>query len=582
LSSRPKGIPKSAIANKRGAVITCVLLAGIVWIVFGQTLGFDFVNYDDADYVYQNAIVSSGLSFSGILWAFTHVHAANWHPLTTISHMLDCQLYGLLPWGHHFTNVMLHAAVAVLLFLALCELTSAQWPSAFVAAIFAIHPLRVSSVAWIAERKDVLSGVFFMLTLWAYAWYARKSRLSSRAYIAAIVFFALGLMCKPSLVTLPFVLLLLDYWPLRRTNYSSNPGELSSARSLGSLLREKIPFFALSAASCAATLLAQKGVVESNMQLTMGGRVGNAIISYAVYVGQTFWPVNLAAIYPYPAQGVSFNAIILSNLVLVIITVNVFVWRHIAPYLLTGWLWFLGILVPMIGIIQVGNQARADRYTYLAHIGLYILLTWGAVELFNKWRHGREAMIGLAGLIITGLAANSYYETAAWRNSETLWRHALAVTKNNYIAHNNLGGALRKDKRLDEAIVEYRKALETCTSCPGVYNSLGHTFADKGDWQEAIEWYQRAIENWPRPDAGNNNNMGIALVQLGRTDEALAQFQEALRLDRDYIDVHYNLALLFKRLGRRQEAKTEFEEVLRIVPNSTRVLDQLRQLEAEK
>ena len=572
---------KPAIADKRGALVTCVLLVGLVWFVFGQTLRHDFINYDDPDYVTDNAIVISGLTDAGIKWAFTEPHAGNWHPLTTLSHMADCQLYGLDPRGHHLTNVLLHAVAALLLFLALCELTREQWPSAFVAALFAIHPLRVSSVAWIAERKDVLSGVFFMLTLWAYGRYVHRQRHGSRSsYFAAIVFFAFGLMCKPSLVTLPFVLLLLDYWPLRRIQSMANPGKRSSVRSFGGLVLEKIPFFALSVASCAATLFAQRGVVQSNAGLGFGGRIENAIVSYVIYLGQVFWPANLSAVYPYPAQGIRIEVVLVSLLLLVIISVIVLVWRRPLPYLFTGWFWFAGVLIPMIGIVQVGHQARADRYTYLAHIGLYLLLTCWAVAFFKRWRYGRQALAGLAVLMIGGMAADSHAETRTWQNSETLWTHALAVTKDNYIAHMLLGGALKNSGRLDEAIVEYHKALETCTSCPGVYNNLGHTFSDKKEWGEALKWYQRAAENWPRPDAGNNNNMGLALVHLNRTDEAIAQFQEALRLDGDYIDVHYNLALLLKQLGRNQEAKAEFREVLRLVPNSPRVMEQLQQMES--
>src|SRR5213078_2124197 len=367
--------------------------------------------------------------------------AENWHPVTTITHMLDCQLYGLRAGGHHFTNVLLHTVAVVLLFLVLQQMTGAYWPSAFVAALFAIHPLRVESVAWVAERKDVLSGVFFMLTLWTYARYARNSRPSSGRYAMSLVLFALGLMCKPTLVSIPFVFLLLDYWPLRRfalQSPGSKPprsmrdhvairrGESPSrsgplpTKAVQYLLIEKIPFFVLSAASCVATLLAQRRAVMTVHQLNFGGRVANAMVSYVAYLGQMIWPVGFSVVYPYHVGGLIIAQALLASLVLLIISVVFFIGRWKYPFLLVGWLWFLGVLVPMIGIVQVGSQARADRYTYLAQIGLYLLVTWGALELSSKWRGGREVLIAVAGLIVTGLMADSYLQTPSWRNGETL------------------------------------------------------------------------------------------------------------------------------------------------------------------
>ena len=550
----------------------CILLVGLVGIVFGQTLHFDFVNFDDDQYVYQNPQITSGLSLSGIRWAFSHVHGGNWHPLTTISHMLDCQLFGLQPWGHHLTNVLLHAGATVLLFIALSQLTGARWPSAFVAAVFAIHPLRISSVAWISERKDVLSGVFFMLTIFAYGRYAKLRRFSWGQYTTVLVLFALGLMCKPTLVTLPFVLLLLDYWPLRRF------GE----RTTRFLVLEKLPFFVLSAASCVATLIAQKEAVAKMSPLPVAARIGNACVSYAVYLGQMFWPFGLAVVYPYPQHGVPNSAALSGLLLLLTITAATFVYRRNYPFVLMGWLWFLGVLVPMIGIIQVGGQARADRYTYLAQIGLYIVVTWGAMELISKWRRGREASIVFATLIIVGLTLVSYAQTTFWQNSETLWNQALANTKDNYFAHNNLGNALNKKGQLDEAIVHYQKTLEICTDFPDVYKNLGNTLAAKGDWPEAIKAYRSAIEAWPKPDARNNNNLAIALARSGKAEEALAQFEEALRLDPDYSEAHYNLAvLLVKQLSRPDEAIIHLKEVIRLNPKDEQAKAQLRQMGVE-
>src|SRR5437870_7767170 len=368
--------------------MVAIFLLVIVWFAFGQALGQEFVSYDDQRYVVQNPWVTNGLTLGGIQWAFTHVHASNWHPLTTISHMLDCQLYGLQPWGHHLTNILLHAAAAILLFFALRELTASGdavagigdagrdqrsrlqrgslWPSVFVAAVFAVHPLRVESVAWVSERKDVLSGVFFMLTLWAYARYARSDGPSLIRYLIDVVLFALGLMCKPTLVTLPFVLFLLDYWPLGKVRPSSSSGRGETAsrwkrrNTLSWLMIEKVPLFALSAASCVATLLAQKQALDMSIKVPIEERLGNALISYAAYVGQMIWPAHLAVLYPYPEGNLEIPQVILALLLLLMISVAFFLWRKKYPFLLIGWLWYLGMLIPMIGIIQVGSHVRAD------------------------------------------------------------------------------------------------------------------------------------------------------------------------------------------------------------------------------
>ena len=586
----PKGGPTAQISSRTSSermvtAMICILLVGLVWIVFGQTLRHEFINYDDDQYVYENPRITDGLTLDGIQWALTHVHANNWHPLTTISHMLDCQLYGLQPWGHHLTNVLLHSVAVTFLFLALRELTRTLWPSAFVAAVFAIHPLRVGSVAWVAERKDVLSGIFFMLFLWAYARYARSNRPSSRRYVMLLVLFGLGLMSKPTLVTLPFVLLLLDYWPLRRFTgeRSIQGGSSFPAKSVRYLLVEKIPFFALSAASCAITFLVQEGLMMAMRRLTFGDRIANAALSYAAYLGQMIWPAHLAVFYPYPPPGnLNIAKAILAFLLLTIISLMFFLWRRKLPFLLVGWLWFLGMLVPMIGIVQVGEQARADRYTYLAQIGLYLLITWGAMELFARWRHARQVLIAFALLIVTGLTVDSYFQTSFWRDSETLWNETIANTSNNYIAHNDLGKAVMQKGRLDEAVTHFRKALETCTNCPEVYNNLGHVLARKGDWSNAVASYRAALGSWPTPNAHNNNNLGIALAKVGKRDEAAEQFREALRIDGDYEEAHCNLALVLLELGRREEAVVHLREALRLKPDDAKIKAQLRQLGIEK
>lgn len=571
---------RAGVEGTRAAVgIVIVSLAAIVWIAFGQTLGHDFVNYDDDEYVYENQTVASGLTFRGIQWTFTHVHAGNWHPLTTMSHMLDCQLYGLQPWGHHLTNLLLHAAAAIFLFLALRQLTGALWPSALVAAVFAIHPLHVQSVAWISERKDVLSGVFFALTLWAYARYARSGRPASGRYAIALILFALGLMCKPTLVMLPFVLLLLDYWPLRR--FAVPSGKRNQIATWKFLLPEKIPFFLLSAVSCVATILAQQEALIGIRQLTFAERVGNAVVSYLVYLGKTIYPARLAAVYPYPEDHLPIAQVIPALLFLLIISAIFFLWRRNYPFLLIGWLWFLGMLVPMIGVIQVGPQPWADRYTYLPQIGLCILAIWGAMKLLSRWRYRREIPIVIGVVLITALLVQSYFQTSYWRNSEALWNQTLANTTNNHIAQNNLGSDLLKKGRLDEAAVHFREALKIYANYPEAHNNLGYVLATQGNWADAIVSYEAALRSRPNY-AKAHNNLAIALAEIGKTSEALEHFRQALQIDDNYADAHFNLGLLLLQLGRRDEAMAYLTESLRIKPDDVEVREQLEQLGVQK
>jgi hypothetical protein len=393
----------------------CLSLIVLVWLVFGQTLWHDFINYDDPRYVYENTTITSGLSISGIAWAFTHIHSMNWHPLTTISHMLDCQLYGLKAGWHHFTNVLLHTIAVILLFIALHQMTGAFWRSGFVAALFAIHPLRVESVAWIAERKDVLSGLFFMLTLLAYVYYVRLPQV--RRYLIVVFVFACGLMSKPMLVTLPFVLLLLDSWPLERIK-----GHVWNR------VLEKVPLIALSAVSSIATFLAQKGAVGWTEELPILERINNAVVSYVLYIWQMLWPVNLAVFYPHPENRLRLWEVIASLRLLICVTAIAITLRKRRPYLITGWLWYLGMLVPVIGLVQVGWQGRADRYTYLPQIGLYIAVTWSVADLTALWRHQRTILSAAALLTILVLSWCAWGQTWYWRDSETLFKHALAVT----------------------------------------------------------------------------------------------------------------------------------------------------------
>ena len=486
----------------------CLALVAITWFVFGQTLRHDFVNFDDHVYVYENPQITQGLTADGLIDAFTHTHARNWHPLTTISHMLDCQLYGLQAGWHHFTNVLLHTVAVLLLFLVLNQMTGAFWQSAFVASLFAIHPLHVESVAWVSERKDVLSAVFFMLTLGAYVRYVRKPSVGR--YLTVALLFALGLMSKPMLVTLPFVLLLLDYWPLGRIRsqtsdvrsqrpgvsgpaFANQPSRKATARQavVSGLVAEKIPLFVLSAISCAATLLAQVYSTEAIEQLPFMWRLNTAAVSYIAYIWQMFWPARLGAFYPHPNDQLPFWQVLLAIAFLISVSLLAILWRKERPYIFTGWFWYVGMLVPVIGLIQAGEQARADRYTYLPQIGLYVLITWGISDLMalimTRKSGSRSATTGLqpitrgsrgvrtdgpqgrgykpfcaaiAAAIIVALSWRAFVQTSYWKNSEMLWNHTLAITTNNDMAHNSLGDLFLRRGQLDSAISHFEKALE--------------------------------------------------------------------------------------------------------------------------
>jgi protein O-mannosyl-transferase len=480
--------------NRRAIFWVCLFLAGAVWAVFGQTLGYGFVNYDDGQYVYNNPQVIHGLNLKGIEWAFTHSLMANWHPLTVMSHMLDCQLYGLNTGGHHLTSLLLHAATAILLFLVLREMTGALWRSAFVAAVFAIHPLRVESVAWVAERKDVLSGLFFMLTLGAYVRYVRKPPSPGR-YLTVIFLFALGLMCKPMLVTVPFVLLLLDYWPLNRFGTPAHRFSIP-----WKLIVEKIPLIVLSIAACLVTLLVQ----HQDTEVSFSERINNALVSYVAYCGQMFYPVGLAVLYPYPNDGWPTGKIILALLLLVAISAGAFCWRQKRPYFLMGWLWYLGMLVPVIGLVlQVGAQARADRYTYLPQIGLYILVTWTVVALTASWRSRRWVLGGGAVVVLAVLIICARAQTAYWRDSESLWAHTLACTSGNSLADNNLAWLL-------------------ATLAP----------AEGGDPVRAVTLAQRACELTGHRDANYLDTLAVAYAATGRFNDAVVTTQTAIELAR--------------------------------------------------
>lgn len=524
----------------------------------------DFVNFDDPQYVSENANVSGGFTWHGVSWAFTTGHAGNWHPLTWVSHMLDVQVYGLNAGAHHVSNVVLHIASSLLLFGLLYRMTGALGRSGFVAALFAVHPLHVESVAWIAERKDVLSTLFWMLTIWAYLAYVRHPRPGR--YLAVVLLFALGLMAKPMLVTLPFVLLLLDFWPLGRFAAGARSGRLQ-------LILEKTPLFTLAIASSIVTFAVQQqaGAVKGFDALPLGRRVANALVAFVTYVWQTLWPTRLAAVYPYPASVPGWW-VIAAIVGLTAVSALAIRARRRQPYLLVGWLWYLGTLVPVIGLIQVGSQPTADRYTYVPLIGLFIIVAWGVPDLLVRWPPRTIALPAVAALVISACTITARSQVRYWESSTTLWEHALNVTTANYRAHNNVGHALATQGRLREAIPHYAEALRIKPDYAEAHNSLGLALAGQGRVGEAIAHYGDALRLVPAYFEAHSN-LGAALAGQGRYDDAIRHFSEAVRLEPDHALARQNLGQAHRDFGRAlagqgrvDEAIREFLEALRLEP----------------
>jgi protein O-mannosyl-transferase len=568
------------------------------FIIYGQVRHFDFVNLDDPEYITDNPHVLSGITPEGVKWAFTSNYAANWFPLTWLSHMLDCQLFGLQSGFHHLTNELLHALATLLLFAFLNRASHARWPSAFVAFVFALHPLHVESVAWVAERKDVLSAFFWFLALYAYVRYSEDRKPAN--YLLTFCAFCLGLLAKPMIVTLPFVLLLLDAWPLRRLTFGS----------LKSRFVEKVPFFAASAVVVVITYLVQQGS-GAVKGLPIGLRAENALVSYLIYIGRTFWPTRLAVFYPYPADIPAWQVAISS---LIILGISAAVLRLFPryPYLAVGWLWYLGTLLPVIGLVQVGAQARADRYMYVPMVGLSIMLAWSGADILRQWPRTRVALAALTILACSSCLVLTYLQIQYWKNSEVLFQHALNVTDENYLAHHNLGTYLldvpgrlpdavthlqaavriRPDSatartdlgnalskipdRIQEAISQYQMALRIAPDSPIPHYDLANTLSKiPNRLPEAISQYQAALRI--KPDylearsalADAHNNRGVTLSHMpGRLSEAVLEYEAALRLEPDSAEVHYDLGIALSKIdGRLPDAIGQFEAALRLKPD---------------
>jgi tetratricopeptide (TPR) repeat protein len=537
----------------------CLLLAGITWLVFGQTVRYPFIDFDDPMYVVQEPEINSGLTLHGITWAFTHLPSTNWYPLTNISHMAEAQFYGMNAGGYHLTNVLLHTISAILLFLVLRQMTGRLWSSAFVAAIFAIHPLRVESVAWVVERKDVLSGVFFMLTLMAYARYARNPSLGR--YLTMSILFACGLMSKQMLVTVPFVLFLLDYWPLKRMRKEEGGGR--------NLILEKVPLFILSAAASVVAFFTQTRGTGSLEQLSFMSRLGNAIVSYVIYIWQMIWPARLAVFYPHPGNQLPFWEIALALLFLIAITAGAFALRKKYPYVGVGWLWSLSMLFPVIGLIQINRQAHADRYTYLPHIGLYLLATWAIADVSMRWRYRPQILGAAAAVAIAALIWTSRIQVTHWRDTESLWRHAIAVTRDNDTAHANLADLLLRKQRVDEAISHSQEALRIRADNADAHNNLALALLMTGNQSEGVAHLEESLRIQP---ANLNARVNLAWILATSADPSVRNGARAIELAESVArgaghsnpTVLRTLAAAYAETGRFSEAIVVAEKALEI------------------
>jgi tetratricopeptide (TPR) repeat protein len=557
--SQPAQVPRHHIW------LVCIAISVATFAIYAQVLQFQFVDWDDPMYVYDNPHIAQGLTPASVRWAFSSGYASNWHPLTWISHMVDVELFGLQhPGGHHLVSVLLHVANSLLLLWLLTRMTGAFWPSALTVALFAVHPLRVESVAWVSERKDVLSGLFFMLTLLAYHGYTQRPTL--RRYLLVFIALALGLMSKPMLVTVPFLLLLLDLWPLRRWELPAWPPRR--------IVLDKLPLVGLVVASSWITVLVQKAggsVVEAGV-LSWGWRFVNAPVAYVMYALKTLCPTQLAFMYPHPANisGESFGTWVLlaigASLPLALASVCVMRTVRRRPYFLVGWLWFLGMLLPVVGLIQVGNQAWADRYAYLPLVGLYLMFSWSVLRMIEVRPALRQAVIVALVVMFLILSVLSWRQVGVWRDNESLYVHALAVTKNNFVAHDMLGNVLRRSGRYQEAIGQFQQSLQIKQDYSRAGISLGAALQETGRANEALALYEHVLSFHPNSiDA--RNNLGLALNAVGRSQEAIRQFQEILRLKPDNGEAHYNLGFVLHGAGDIEQAAGYYQKALQLNPD---------------
>ncbi|UCG60105.1 MAG: tetratricopeptide repeat protein, partial [Phycisphaerales bacterium] len=604
------------VFGKHQRSLICLSLVSVTLAIYWPVFGHEFVRYDDDKYVTENPHVTGGITRESVAWAFTRPHFHMWHPLTSLSHLLDCQLFGLNPRGHHLSSLLLHMANVALLSWVLCRLTGAIWPSAFAAAVFALHPLQVESVAWIAERKNVLSAFFWLLTMTAYFRYAERPNVVR--YLLVVVLFSLGLMAKPMIVTLPFVLLLLDIWPLGRIQWRLQDAtqgvpklkqDRSAYRQFSTrrVIAEKVPLLIPAAFVSAITYLAQHrgGVMSDWDKVPLDQRLINAVTSYLTYIEKMIWPSKLAVFYPHPGGAFSVSHLVVSALVLSLISAYCIYAFNRRRYPLIGWLWYLGTLVPVIGLVQVGAQARADRYMYVPMIGLLLIVVFGVRDVLAKWHYRSIAAALTTAAVLSGAAACTRLQLRHWQNSVTLFKHTLDVTQNNYVMHNNYANLLSDLGRTDEAIWHYTKSLELRGDSVEVHNNVGNALVAKGRTDEAIRHYNKAIElaqgrqsgaDPPsglaeahynlanalrlrsqflealdhytvaaelRPnDTDTLQGFGLTLAALRRFDEAIAKYQRLLELRPDNVIAQGLLGLALANQGKTEEAIRQFRIVL--------------------
>jgi len=535
-----------------------LLLILTILVTYWQVKNFNFVGFDDELYITENSHIQAGLTIEGIVWAFETFRAGNWHPLTWLSHMLDCELYGLNPMGHHWTSLQIHIINTLLLFFMFQKMTGAIWRSAFVAALFALHPLHVESVAWLAERKDVLSTFFGMLTILAYIRYVKKRNLFR--YSLIFIFLSLGLMAKPMLVTMPFVLLLLDFWPLERLKYYSSD---QSSKTF-SLIYEKIPLFIPVAISSVLTILAQKEAeaLYTFEALPVTTRIANAFVSYASYIIKTIWPQKLAIFYPHPFGMLSSWNIFGSVLLIAGLSFLAIRMLNQYKYMAVGWFWYLGTLIPVIGLIQVGAQSMADRYTYIPLTGLFIMLAWGISDLLKKWHYRKTVLAVCTIILLFTFSTRSYFQIRHWENSAAVFKNAIQTTKNNWLAYRELGLALMRDDKLDDAVFYYKKALQIRPKYLTALDNLGMTLYRLEKFEEALFYYSKALKIDPK-NAGIHNNTANILTALGKLEEAIKHYKKAVLIDSEFADAHYNLANVLAVQGQLDKAVLYYESAIK-------------------
>ncbi len=544
--------------RSKDRLLVCAALVLLVVFGYFRAGQLGFTEFDDPDYVSRNAHVQAGLTWSGVTWALTTGCSSNWHPLTWISHMVDCQTFGLDSGADHIVNVGFHALNAILLFLLLSSITGSMWRSAFVAALFAAHPLNVENVAWIAERKSLLSTVFWLLTMRAYFRYRAKPGVGR--YALVVVLFALGLMAKPMLVTLPFVLLLMDYWPLGK----AAEGKMDLRRAVV----DKLPLVALSVASCWVTMLVQArgGAVRMLGELPIGERLANVPVAYVEYIGKMIWPSGLCVMYPHPKDTLPVWIIVACVAALVGVSWAAYRTRRSRPYMLVGWLWYLVTLAPVIGIVQVGSQAMADRYAYVPLIGVFVMIAWGARDLFAMMRLSRRWLAVPAAAIPVVLAVCTFSQTGYWRDNDTLWNRALAVTHDHPMVQCCYVSGLLAEDRSDEAISLLRSALSNPQCREVTHYLLGSVLAKQGRLSDAVAEYEASL----RVDsdyAPAHNNLGVALARQGQSGQAVEHLCTAVRLMPNYADAHHNYGVLLAREGKIDEAIREWKRAIEIDPS---------------